>query len=401
MYKMIEFIKSEVFVIILTVISLTCTKYPLWLLLVASLLVILFCVRSLEDDNAFKTRSFMWWVQWVLFLTFCLVTGGVFSYLIFCESNTRKFKWDNVLSPSLLYMAVTLIGQREGLAIHLLNMILLLVISVVMQGIQWGIRTYMEAQSKVGNVVKVSALNELYQRKLNRELTMKNFLADKNARLEERENISRNIHNSVGHSITAAIMTLDAADMIYDVKPELARERMHVAQDRIKGSLESIRHAVRMLDKEAESISCDDFEKTLLTVADEFAMDTAIKIRTTFTRIEDRVQIPHEYVEFLTGALQELLTNGVKHGNADVFDVQVISDSSHIRLSVKDNGKSVLTGDRSMIDKGSRDKGVENGFGLKKIASYVERCGGEMAVTAEEGFGCEITLPLLKEEKDG
>ncbi|MBQ4283054.1 MAG: hypothetical protein IJB96_03900 [Lachnospira sp.] len=394
MYKMIEFIKSEVFVIILTVISLTCTRYPLWLLLVASLVVILFCVRSLEEDNAFKTRSAMWWVQLALFFIFCLLAGEWFSYLIFSESNTRKFKWDNVLVPSVLYVVVSLISQRGGLAIHLLYMILLLVIAAVMQGMQLGLRTYMEAQSKVGNVVKVSALNELYQRKLNQELTLKNFLADKNARLEERENISRNIHNSVGHSITAAIMTLDAADMIYDVKPELARERMHVAQDRIKGSLESIRHAVRMLDKEAESISCDDFEKTLLTVADEFAMDTSIKIRTTFTRIADSVQIPHEHVEFLTGALQELLTNGVKHGNADVFDVQVISDSSHIKLSVKDNGKSGFNDE-------NRDIKIKNGFGLKKIDSYVRSCGGEMAVTAVEGFRCEITLPLLKEEKDG
>lgn len=66
----------------------------------------------------------------------------------------------------------------------------------------------------------------------------------------ERENISRNIHNSVGHSITAAIMTLDAADMLYDVNPYEARKRMNDANNRIRVSLESIRRALRVLDDE-------------------------------------------------------------------------------------------------------------------------------------------------------
>ena len=86
------------------------------------------------------------------------------------------------------------------------------------------------------------------QKKLAKELVIKNYLADKNARLEERENISRNIHNSVGHSITAAIMTLDAADMLYDTAPDKAREKMNTANERIRTGLEAIRQAVRVLD---------------------------------------------------------------------------------------------------------------------------------------------------------
>ena len=70
-------------------------------------------------------------------------------------------------------------------------------------------------------LIQNSNLNEMHEKRLNQELTKQNYLADKNARLVERENISRNIHNSVGHSITAAIMTLDAADMLYDVMVEL------------------------------------------------------------------------------------------------------------------------------------------------------------------------------------
>ncbi len=401
---MIEFIKSEVFVIVLTIVSLTCTTQPMWLVLVASLLVVLFCVRSLSDGDEMVCAkhpyepdyewcdscgyTIMWWVQVALSLIFCLVAGNAYAYLIFCELNSKKFKWDNVFSPMAVYVAVTWVSGKEWNAIYVFNALVLLFVAVALCWIQWCVEKYMIARGKVDDMVKMTAVRELYERKLNRELMVKNYLADKNARLEERENISRNIHNSVGHSITAAIMTLDAADMIYDANPELARERMHVAKDRIKGSLESIRHAVRVLDKETESVNVADFEKMLVAVADEFAMDTSIKIRTTFTKISESVQIPHEHSEFLTGALQELLTNGVKHGGADVFDVQVLSDSGHIRMSVKDNGNSGLSD-------GNKDVKIENGYGLRKIDSYIKRCGGETMVSVGDGFRYEMTLPII------
>ncbi len=72
--------------------------------------------------------------------------------------------------------------------------------------------SYFSAKTEAEKAVRQSAVGELAEKRLNRELKLKNYLADKNARLEERETISRNIHNSVGHSITAAVMTLDAAD---------------------------------------------------------------------------------------------------------------------------------------------------------------------------------------------
>ena len=105
-----------------------------------------------------------------------------------------------------------------------------------------------------------SNVSEMHEKRLNRELVKQNYLADKNARLLERENISRNIHNSVGHSITAAIMTLDAADMLYDVKPDEARKRMNDANERIRGSLESIRRAVRTLDDEEGTMPISDLK---------------------------------------------------------------------------------------------------------------------------------------------
>jgi signal transduction histidine kinase len=283
--------------------------------------------------------------------------------------------------------------------------------------------------------LRQSSVSEMREKKLNRQLAQASFLADKNARLTERENISRNIHNSVGHNITAAIMTLDAADMLYDVKPEEARKRMNDANERIRGSLESIRRAVRTLDAETKMLPVADLKAAMESIINEFVMDTERHVEiiydlpeivgntteppavttsnsssgatavtgsagetasvntsagredTTDGLTTATLQIPHEHAEFLTGVLQEMLTNGVKHGNATEFVVILSGDSAHIRLESKDNGRSDFTAENS----GAR---IEKGFGVKKIISYAERCGGHTEFHKEEGFCSVIELPI-------
>jgi signal transduction histidine kinase len=175
--------------------------------------------------------------------------------------------------------------------------------------------------------------------------------------------------------------------MLFDKSPEKAREKLHTAKDRIRTGLDSIRHAVRVLDSEAVSISLADFLNEINTAADEFVMDTMRKIHMDIPENNDELYIPREHTEFLTGAFKELLSNGVKHGNADVFMVHITADSNHIKLTVKDNGKSDFSAENAA-------ERLREGFGLKKLKSYAEKCGGTAVFSNENGFKSEITLPF-------
>ena len=193
-------------------------------------------------------------------------------------------------------------------------------------------------------------------------------------------------------------MTLDAADMLYEVEPEKARQKMNDANERIRGSLESIRRAVRTLDEDGKPVPVSDLISDFNGIIDEFVMDTKIKADRIWEpgNSPDAAEgdnkgdltIPHEHAEFLTGVLKEFLTNGVKHGNADHFIVTLTGDSAHLRLSVKDNGQSDFT------DENSEAK-IENGFGIKKIQSYVGRIGGKAEFSNDDGFRAAVELPLL------
>ncbi|MDE6567524.1 MAG: hypothetical protein K2K70_07310 [Lachnospiraceae bacterium] len=233
-----------------------------------------------------------------------------------------------------------------------------------------------------------SNISEMHEKRLNERLVMQNFLAEKNARLVERENISRNIHNSVGHSITAAIMTLDAADVLYDVRPEEARKRMNDANERIRGSLESIRRAVRVLDEDSTEILSGDLKCEMENIINEFVMDTSIRVEQDFSQLMDDIRIPHDHAVFLTGALQEMLTNGVRHGKASEFVVILFGDTAHIRIEVSDNGQSDF-------DSRNSESRIEKGFGIRKIISYVEKCGGKTVFVNNNGFKGMIELPIV------
>ena len=242
--------------------------------------------------------------------------------------------------------------------------------------------------------IREAAIRELYEKKINKELRMKHYLAEQNARLEERETISRNIHNSVGHTIMAAVMTLDAAELLVDMDSAKAKERMVTAKERMKEGLTAIRCAVRVLDKESKGVSPEDFLRELWAVTEGFMMDTERTVKTDVDMASELPEIPKVHTEFLTGAVQELLTNGVKHGNATRFFLSVRADSAHLQVSVRDNG----TGDFSEENK---DAKIMAGFGLRKMISYLKKCGGTARFTNENGFCAVLTVPLLWEEADG
>lgn len=371
---------------VLTIVSLFTSAYPYLCMLTAGVLMIVFTLRSLSEE---ADRLFFV-VEMILSVVFAVAAGGAIAFLLFYECRIGKHRRLQMLFSSIVYCVYGTAVQREALPLIICNMLILAVISGVLCLAGWMIENYLSARTQISRAVSVTAVNEMYEKKLNRELTIKNFLADKNARLEERENISRNIHNSVGHSITAAIMTLDAADALFDTAPDAAREKMNMANERIRTSLSAIRHAVRVLDSENEYISMSDFIKELNVVIDSFVMDTTIEVRTDFMNTDADLWIPHEHTEFLTGAVQELLTNGVRHGSAGRFRLSLTADSGHIKLRLSDNGRSDFSEENC-------HERIRNGFGLKKLISYVEKCGGTAVFTNKGGFQSELTLPLIKE----
>lgn len=380
---MSEYYISEILTVLLTIYGLFHMENPFYLLCTSGLLMVVFTMESLcEKRNVILT------ILKILLMTLCCLSNGFLFFLIFGQVG---FKKTNSILPPVLFIIFQIIINGDTfnsfLPIVIVKVAVLLCLSLAIWHLEKIAAQYMDYKHQIEISMRGLAINELAERKLNRELVIRNNIIERNARLEERENISRNIHNSVGHTITAAIMALDAAELLWKVDSDRAIDKVKTANERIHTSLDSIRRAVRVLDEETVNVSMEDFRMEISEIIDNFVMDTDIKISLDADATDSDLMIPHEHTEFLTGAIEELLTNGVKHGRADRFTVGILADSSHLKITVLDNGHSDFC-EENYINR------IQDGFGLKKIIRYVQNNGGTAVFKNENGFRAEIMIQI-------
>lgn len=379
-------ILDDIIIIMLTIVSVFTSRFLGLFIVAAGLLMVLKTYETFMEDRS----KALFVLDFILVTIFAVLSGGFAGFIVFYLLKMVREYVRVILGVGLFWTAAWILYKDMSLAMWIVKNLLLVTAFLILMLLYYLMECIEKRKVQENEKLTASNISEMHEKRLNEQLVMQGFMAEKNARLVERENISRNIHNSVGHSITAAIMTLEAADELYDVRPEEARKRMNDARERIHGSLESIRRAVRVLDEDDVEILAGDLKCEMENIINEFVMDTNICVNQNFGQLVEDIRIPHDHAVFLTGALQEMLTNGVKHGNADEFVVILLGDIAHVRLEVLDNGNS----DFDLSNGKSR---IENGFGIKKIISYVEKCGGKTAFVNDNGFRGMVELSIMHE----
>ncbi len=216
----------------------------------------------------------------------------------------------------------------------------------------------------------------------NEMLSLEKETAEFRGRMQERERISRDIHNSVGHTITAAIFALEAARMQRPKEPEAADEKTERAIQRMRESMDIIRNSVRMMNDQ-NIMDALELEKLLILCCRQTEQDSDISIKTDFSGLESAGETPmsSERISFLYGMVQECVTNGMKHGGAHRFRLNAGVDDGSVSIEVWNDGKVP-------------DDLPQEGFGLQHLRSYAEKAGGSFQIQAGYGFSVKLSLPL-------
>lgn len=216
----------------------------------------------------------------------------------------------------------------------------------------------------------------------NEMLSLEKETAELRGRIQERERISRDIHNSVGHTITAAIFALEAAQIQRPREPEAADEKTERAIQRMRESMEIIRNSVRMMDNR-NIMAVSELEKLLTLCCRQTEQDAEVNIETDFSGLESIAEAPmsSERISFLYGMVQECVTNGMKHGDARRIRLKGGTEGNQLLIEVWNDGKV------------SDDQPVE-GFGLHHLREYTEKAGGTFSIIIGYGFTVHLTLPL-------
>jgi signal transduction histidine kinase len=218
--------------------------------------------------------------------------------------------------------------------------------------------------------------------RLNKELTESNRqlkeYAEKVEDLavsKERNRVAQEIHDSLGHSLTALIMHLDFLEKIIDNDREKAREVVIKTQSMARDSMGVLRSAVYALKEDRHTKGLTDSVNELIS---KITSVEGIDIDFLSTGNIEKVSLDIKNMVYRT--IQEGVTNGIKHGKATKFKISITSDNNYFTLLFKDNGLGC--------------SGPVKGNGLNGIEERVNALGGDVSYLNEDGFGFNISIPI-------
>ncbi len=206
------------------------------------------------------------------------------------------------------------------------------------------------------------------QRRLNAELRATRALLAESARVNERTRISRELHDLLGHHLTALSLNLEVAGHLSDGR---VKEHVQQAHTLARLLLTDVREAVSQL-REGGAI---DLSAALRPLAENVPkLDIHMDIRQPLT-VEDP-----ERAHVLLRCAQEAIPTAVRHAGARNLWMSADSDGRRVVLQVRDDGDGV-------------DQ-VTPGNGLQGMRERLQQLGGRLDIATRRGHGFQLTMTL-------
>ncbi|NPU91369.1 MAG: hypothetical protein HPY82_05590 [Gammaproteobacteria bacterium] len=200
-----------------------------------------------------------------------------------------------------------------------------------------------------------------------------------NAKQDERLRIARDLHDRVGHHLTALSIQLEVSRMLANAEVLVEIQK---AQQITKCLLKDVREAVGEF-RDQQHGSLDQHIQQLTDNLQQIVPQVTFQ----YTNLLSQEFCSTAIVDVLQKAVQELLTNALKHGSPTLVQINVDRVESDIRLQVSDNGQSsqkVAAASYSYV----------RGNGLAGIYERVADIRGSFwAALDQQGFSATITVP--------
>ncbi|NEQ28967.1 MAG: sensor histidine kinase [Microcoleus sp. SIO2G3] len=208
------------------------------------------------------------------------------------------------------------------------------------------------------------------------------FQAEELAAVQERNRIARDIHDSLGHALTALNVQLQTAVLLWQHEPVRVEPFLRQAQQLSVTAMQEVRKSVRALRE--DNASEQPLLETIASVVDDFRQGSGIETQMEIIgHRTDGGHVSGAIVNALYRIVQEALTNIYKYAQATTVIVKMEITPEIVRLSVVDNGRG--------FDRGSS---IRTGFGLQGMQERIAALGGTFSLETEPGKGCQIGVEV-------
>ncbi len=211
----------------------------------------------------------------------------------------------------------------------------------------------------------------------NEQLRQYALRIENQATLQERNRIAREIHDSLGHSLTALNLQLETALKLGQSNPAKAQAFLERSKQLGSKALSDVRQSVSTL--RTDPLQGRPIEEAIASLAEDFQRSTGLSLTCSMSLERD---LPAEINTACYRITQEALTNIFKYASATEVKIQLKAMPSNLRLMIEDNGKGFN------LDQ------TTTGFGLQSMRDRTLALGGQFKINSAPASGCRITADI-------
>lgn len=193
------------------------------------------------------------------------------------------------------------------------------------------------------------------------------------ATVQERNRIARDIHDSLGHSLTVFNIHLEAALRLLHSEPAEAEALLLEVKHLGARALQEVRQSVTVL--RTDPLQGRSLSEAIAQMVADFQRTTGIAPSCT---LEIDKPLGGELNFTLYRLVQESLTNICKHAAATEVAIGIQQSDQEIQVIIQDNGK------------GFKLQFNPLGFGLQGMQERTLAIGGNLKIKTAPGQGCHV-----------
>ncbi|MDJ0654825.1 MAG: sensor histidine kinase [Xanthomonadales bacterium] len=240
--------------------------------------------------------------------------------------------------------------------------------AAVLFGLYLGFSSFAFVMSMVGRR-QSEGRGEL--RKLNSELRATQALLAESTRIAERVRISRELHDLVGHHLTALSLNLEVASHLVKGK---ALEHVTQAQTVAKLLLSDVREVVGAMRGDDHI----DLTQALMSLSEGVPRPVIHMEIPEHLKVDDP-----QRAQVVLRCTQEIITNTVKHADADNLWLTIRQTEKGLSIHARDDGRGT-----DQLDEGN---------GLLGMGERLRQLGGKLSVSSDLGKGFRLDAWLPRE----
>ncbi|MUG89072.1 sensor histidine kinase [Paenibacillus timonensis] len=194
-------------------------------------------------------------------------------------------------------------------------------------------------------------------------------------KLEERNRLSQEIHDGVGHSMTGALIQMEAAKRVLHTDPAGAEKLLQNAIGIAQESIEQIRQTLKNMKPPVEQLGIHRLRNTVEAFGSRSGLQTSV------VHQGDLEKITPLFWKIIHDNVTEALTNTAKYGEATSVQVEVRVLGKWIQSVVTDNGRGQAK--------------IVKGMGLLGMEERTAAVNGTVIADGTQGFKVTTLIPYV------